>query len=83
LCGQFSAESGRIDEVDEGSLAVDLNHRQPLAVLGLELVVAADVDFLELERHLGTCFVEDGAGALAEVTALCVIEPDLRDRSRG
>ena len=30
--------------VDEGPLAVDLDHRQPLAVAGLEIRVAGDVD---------------------------------------
>ena len=35
--------------VDECALAVDLDHRQPLAVALLQLRVAADVDLEQLE----------------------------------
>ena len=38
--------------VEEGAPAVDLHHRQELAVALLELRDAGDVDLLELEREL-------------------------------
>src|SRR5687767_9160131 len=40
---------GRFDEVGERALAVDLDHGKVLAVAGLELGVARDVDERELE----------------------------------
>jgi hypothetical protein len=71
-----------VDEVDEGSLAVDFDDREPLSVLGLQLVVPADVDFLQLEGQLRAGLFEDRAGPLAEVTARRVVERDLRDKCR-
>jgi hypothetical protein len=38
--------------IDERPLPVQLDDRQPLAVDGLELRIAADVDLLELETEL-------------------------------
>jgi hypothetical protein len=76
LCAQFAPKRIRIDEVHEGALAVDLDDWEPLAVLRFELFVTADVDLPELERHLGADILEHGAGALAEVTALRVVERD-------
>ena len=58
-----------MDVVGEGALALDLDHRQPLAVASLELGIAADVDLLELERMARTHFVEHGSRPLAEVAA--------------
>src|SRR5258705_127057 len=43
LCVQFPDKRRRVEVVDEGSLAVDLDDRQPLAVALLELGHAADV----------------------------------------
>jgi hypothetical protein len=40
--------------VDEGPLAVDLDHGQPFAVARLELRVTRDVDLDELEAELVT-----------------------------
>jgi hypothetical protein len=68
LC-DLPAERIGLDEVRERSLAVDLDDRKPLAVAGLELRVAADVDLLELERLPGTHGLEHAASTLAEVTA--------------
>jgi len=83
LCPYFAPEHAGVDEVDEGSLPVDLHHRQPLPVLRLELAVAADVDLLELEGQLGPDLFEDAAGPLAEVAILCVVQSDLTDRYRA
>jgi hypothetical protein len=59
----------RVDEVDEAPPAVDLDHRDPLPVLGLERGVAVDPDFAQLEAELVPCCADDAAGGLAEVTA--------------
>jgi hypothetical protein len=58
-----------MDVVGENALALDLHDGQPLAVAGLELGIAADVDLLELERMPGTHGLEHAASTLAEVTA--------------
>jgi hypothetical protein len=71
--GELPAQRFRLDEVDEGSLAVDLEHRQPLPVAGLELRVAADVDLRELDS-LGA---ERGPRTLAEVAAGRGVEDEL------
>jgi hypothetical protein len=41
---QLPPQRRLVDVVDEGALAVDLHHREPLAVARLEVVVAGDVD---------------------------------------
>jgi hypothetical protein len=74
LCRQFSLESGRVDEVDEGPLPADLDHGEPLPILGLEPRVAADVDLLE-RLAAGR---QDLPGLLAERAAGSVIEDDAR-----
>jgi hypothetical protein len=78
LCRHSAAKRRRVDVVDEGALALDLDHRQPFAVPGFELRVAADVDLLELERDLRPRFLQDPAGTLAEVAALRVVQRDAR-----
>jgi hypothetical protein len=79
LCSHFPLERGRIDEVDESALAVELDDREPLSIGRLELRVARDVDLFEGRAAPE----EDGPGTLAEVAALCVVEDDPRDRSRA
>src|SRR5581483_11481717 len=80
LCVQFPRKRGRVDVVDERALAVDLHHRQPLAVARLEVGDAADVHLLELELvrlpHLG----ERCPRPLAEVAVVRVVDDDPRDR---
>jgi hypothetical protein len=73
---QLATERRRIDVVDEGALAVDLDHGQPLAIPRLQLGVAADVDFAEVEAELVTRLGDDRAGPLAEVAPLRVVEDD-------
>jgi hypothetical protein len=77
LCDHLSPERSRVDVVDKGTLAVDLDHRKPFAVPRLELRIAADVDLLELKGDLCVDFVDDRPGALAKVTALRVVQTDL------
>jgi hypothetical protein len=75
LC-DLPAERLGLDEVRECALAVDLYHRQPLAVARLELRVTADVDLLELEPQLVARRVNDPPRGGAEVTPLGVEEDD-------
>ena len=58
-----------MDVVGEDALAVDLDHREPLAVTRLKLGVAADVDLDELERVLRAHTFEHRARPLAQVAA--------------
>ncbi|MDX6471178.1 MAG: hypothetical protein QOF75_2981, partial [Gaiellaceae bacterium] len=62
---------------------VDLDHREPLAVLGLELVVAADVDLAQREPELGLQLPQSSDCDLAEVAPLRVVDDDVRDRYRA
>jgi hypothetical protein len=64
--------------VDETAPAVDLDDRDPLAVLGLELGVAVDRDLAELEAELVLPSGDDPASRRAEVAARRGEEDDLR-----
>jgi hypothetical protein len=77
LC-DLSAERIRRDEVGERALALDLDHREQLAVLGLQLGLSADVDLLELEAELGLRRLDDTARRRAQVAALGGVEDDAR-----
>jgi hypothetical protein len=70
LCADLAEKSGRVQVIDEGPLAADLDHRQPLAVARLELRVARDVDLLELERVLPPKLCERAPCTLAEVAVV-------------
>jgi hypothetical protein len=63
--------------VDETPPAVDLHHRDPLAVRGLELGIAVDRDLPQLEPELIVCRGDDAPGRLAEVAARRGEEDDL------
>jgi hypothetical protein len=76
LC-DLPAERIGLDEVGECLLAVDLDDRKPLAVTGLELRVAADVDLLQLEPELVPRRVDDPARGGAEVAPFGVVEDDV------
>jgi hypothetical protein len=65
-----------MDVVREEPLAVQLDDRQELAVRGLEGLVTADVDLAELEPELLPERDELCARALAQMTALRVVERD-------
>jgi hypothetical protein len=75
LC-ELSAQGLRRDEVRERALAVDLHHRQPLPIAGLELGIARDVDLPELEWLLGPDRLEHAARRVAQVALRSVIEND-------
>jgi hypothetical protein len=73
---EASPERLGVDEVRERLLAVDLDHRQALAVAGLELRVAGDVDELQLEPELSLDVPYDVERALAEVAVGGAVERD-------
>jgi hypothetical protein len=73
-----AAEPVRVDVVDESALAVDLDHRQPLAVARLERGVAGDVNLGELEAELVSQSADRRARAVAEVAVLRVVQRDAR-----
>ena len=76
MCGDFAAESGLVDVVDEGALASDLHHREPFPVGGLELGIAGDVDLLELEVLVAAHLGQLSSRALAEMAVGGVVEGD-------
>ncbi len=67
------AQGLRLDEVGEGPLTVDLDHRDRLAIPRFELRVAADVHRLEL-GPADLC--HDLERALAQRTVLGVVDDD-------
>jgi phosphoglycerate dehydrogenase-like enzyme len=74
LCNRTAERIG-VDVVDEPPPAVDLDHRDPLPVLGLE-GVAVDPDLAQLEAELVPRRTDDTAGRLAQVAARRGVEDD-------
>jgi hypothetical protein len=72
-----------LDVVREAASAVDLDDRDPLAVRGFERVVAADVDLAQRVTELCLPPPKLRERALAEVTALRVVDGYLRGRCHG
>jgi hypothetical protein len=84
LCGRHAPPKRLlVDVVGEGSLAVDLDDRDPLSIAGLQLRVAVDPDLRELEPELGAKRADLRERALAEVAALPVVDDYSRLRGRG
>jgi hypothetical protein len=77
---QARAEPLSVDEVGERLLAVDLDHRQQLAVAPFELDVAADVDDLEVEPDVVANTLDNLERTLAEAAVSRVVD---RDASYG
>jgi hypothetical protein len=75
LCNR-SPEGVGLDVVRETAPAVDLHDREPLAVLGLERIVAGDVNLPQVEAELLLQLGHDAAGALAQVAPRGVIQDD-------
>ena len=63
--------------VREAAPAVDLDDRQPFAVLGLESGVSGDVHLEQVEPELVPELRDDAAGSLAQVAARGVEDRDL------
>jgi hypothetical protein len=78
--GAIELAQQRVEEdvVDEGTLAVDLDDRQPLAIASLEVGIAADVNLDELELALCARLLQHRARPLAEVAPLRMKEDDAR-----
>jgi hypothetical protein len=76
LCNR-SAEGIDLKVVGEAAPAVDLDHREPLAVFGLESVVAGDVDLTEIEPELRLEGPQLHERPFAEVAALRVVDDDV------
>jgi hypothetical protein len=72
LCCEFATQALRLDVVDERALAVDLDDGDPLAVGGLELRDAADVDLLEV----GALCLQDRSRTVTEMAPAGRVEPD-------
>lgn len=66
-----------MDVVREAPPPVDLHDRKPLAVLGLERLVAGDVDLAQPEAELALEPPELRQRPLAEVAALRVVDDDV------
>jgi hypothetical protein len=77
LCNRAAERLG-LYEVGKASPAVDLDDGQPLAVRGLESVVAGDVDELELEVELLLKRLHLLECAFAQMAARRVVEDDVR-----
>ena len=76
MCNRFPERIG-LDVVRETAPAVDLDHREPLPILGLEGGVAADVHLPQIEAELVTERAHLLERALAQVTAFRVKDGDL------
>ena len=70
------AESVDLQVIREPAPAVDLDHGEPLAVLGLERLVAADVHLAQGEIELLLQLPQPCNGDLAEVAPLRVVDDD-------
>jgi hypothetical protein len=71
-------QRGLLDTVDGDPFALDLDHRDPLAVALLELRDAGDVHLVDLESELGGQRAELAARPLAEVAVAGDVERDVR-----
>jgi hypothetical protein len=76
LCNRPAQRVG-MHVVDETPAAVDLDHRDPLAVFGLEPGVAVDRDLAQVEAEFVPRRVDDATGGLAEMAASRGVEDDL------
>jgi len=76
LCNRF-AERIDLDVVREPTTSVDLDDREPLAVLRLERVVAGDVHLAQREADLGLDLPYLRECPLAEMAALRVVDDDV------
>src|SRR3954469_5421865 len=79
LCNRPAQRVG-MHVVDETAPPVDLYHRDPLAVRGLQLGVAVDRDLPQLEAELVARSGHDAPGRRAEMAAGRGEEDDLRHR---
>jgi len=76
LC-DLAPERVRLDVVRADDLAADLDDRDPLPVPRLQLVVAGDVHFAQLEAQLVLELAEPRPRELAQVASLRAVKSDL------
>jgi hypothetical protein len=69
--------------IREPAPAVDLDHRDPLPVGGLELGVAVDLDLAEVVAELGLERPRVGQGRLAQMATAGVVDDDLDHETEG
>ncbi len=77
MCGERAPDSLGPDVEDGDPPALQLDHRDQLAVAPLELRVAADVDGAKLEAELRPQLLERVERPLAEVAPLRVVDDEL------
>jgi hypothetical protein len=75
LCNR-AAERVGVHVVREAPPPVDLDDRDPLAVLGLETGIAVDRDLPQLEAELVLRRADDAPGRLAQMAAGGGVEDD-------
>ena len=66
-----------MDVVDEAASAVDLHHRDPLAIRRFELGIAVDRDLPQVESELVVRSADHAPRRLAEMAAGRRVEDDL------
>jgi hypothetical protein len=76
LCNR-RAEGVRVHVVDEAPPPVDLDDRDPLAILGLELGITVDDDLAQVEAELVVRLGDDATRRLAEMAARRGVEDDV------
>jgi hypothetical protein len=76
LCNRFAKRSD-LQVVRETAPPVDLDDREPLAILGLEGRIAGDIDFAEGEAELRLERPHLLERPFAEMAALRVIDDDV------
>jgi hypothetical protein len=69
-----------VDEERESLLPIDDDDGNSLAIAALELLVARNVDFLEVERNLGADGLDHAQRALTEVAPLRRVKGQLVPR---
>jgi hypothetical protein len=88
MAASLSAADQRLEVGDgdldlEGLYAVDLHHRDPVAVVAGELVRGVHIDLLQEERVPFSDALERGARDVAQVTPAACVEDDPRHGPRG
>jgi hypothetical protein len=81
LCNR-TAKRTELDVVGEPSPPVDLDDGKPLSIGRLELGIARDIDFPQLELELLVDSTNLFERALAEMAPLRVVDDDLRITGR-
>ena len=76
MCNRL-AKRGDVHVVRKAAPSVDLDDRQPLAIFGLERLVAGDIHLPQREAELGLERPDLRECPLAEVTALRVVDDDV------